>query len=230
MLQLRMLLVMQLGLVCCGCGAGTLLPNRCLMDMRDRVLAKGAWHGCGSQYDGPHRGAFKDGFLDGYSDVCGGGTGQPPVVPPKKYQSACYSSQEGDSKTIAWFNGFSAGAVAASADGREGLREVVLSTDPNGGLIGAESSFPGFSSPVGTVTVHNGTPHEPYEVMQPEVWPTPPPIPDPPAPGTRTVRPNAQGEQSVPRQPLPRTEQQAPQPAPQADIDPFKPDAPRRTR
>ena len=228
MLQLRMLVVMQLGLICCGCGAGTLLPNRCLMDMRDRVLAKGAWHGCGSQYDGPHRGAFKDGFLDGYANVCGGGVGQPPVVPPKKYQSACYSSAEGDSKTIAWFNGFSAGAVAASADGREGLREIVLSTDPEGGLIGAESSFPGFSSPVGTVSVHQAGP-TPHEMMQPQTWPVAPPIPAVPAPGT--IRSNGQGEQRVPSQPLPRTnEEAAPQPMPQAALNPFTPDAPKRTR
>ncbi len=229
MLQLRMLLVMQLGLVCCGCGGGTLLPNRCIMDVRDRVLAKGAWHGCGSQYNGPHRGAFKDGFIDGYANVCGGGTGQPPVVPPKKYQSACYSSHAGDSKTIAWFNGFSAGAVAASADGREGLREIVLSTDPDGGLIGPESSFPGFSSPVGTVSLHNTGAHEPYDVIQPEAWPQPPAIPVP-APGT--VRPNAEVEQSVPSKPMPSSRPLSPAPAPKPEPtgNTYEPEAPKRTR
>ncbi len=54
----------------------------------------------------PCRNHFADGFKAGYLDVANGGKGCPPVVPPKRYWSACYMTPKGQQAAQQWFAGF----------------------------------------------------------------------------------------------------------------------------
>ncbi len=61
----------------------------------------------------PFNDHFRKGFVAGYIDVCRGGNGYVPAVPPSEYMNYEYQSAEGASCVNAWFEGFPAGAQAA---------------------------------------------------------------------------------------------------------------------
>jgi hypothetical protein len=67
---------------------------------------------------------FERGFKDGFTDyLFAGGSGNPPVAPPWRYQKVAYQSPQGVEAVEDWFAGFREGTAAAQASG---LREVVL--------------------------------------------------------------------------------------------------------
>jgi hypothetical protein len=59
---------------------------------------------------------FGDGYKSGYAGVAGGGSSCQPLLPPRKYWSACYQNAEGQCKIQSWFDGYSHGALAAEQD------------------------------------------------------------------------------------------------------------------
>ena len=88
--------------------------NDFVIGWRNRVWAIQAWHMEREKYlDYPYLAEFGDGFRTGFRDVASGGTGCPPVVPPRKYWSWKYQSPEGQAKVAAWFEGFPIGAMVA---------------------------------------------------------------------------------------------------------------------
>jgi hypothetical protein len=67
---------------------------------------------------------YKDGFIEGYVDYLdAGGTGEPPAMPPFRYQLHHYQSVPGRLAVQDWFAGFRHGASLAKASG---LREIIL--------------------------------------------------------------------------------------------------------
>lgn len=80
---------------------------------RDRVWAQRAYNlrfaNCNREY-GDH---FKNGFCEGYSDVCNGGDGYLPALPPEEYRGFEYQCAEGSKCVDSWFAGYPAGVAAA---------------------------------------------------------------------------------------------------------------------
>lgn len=64
---------------------------------------------------------FRDGFIEGFADyLTFGGSGAPPVVPPRRYWNLPDRNPAGQDAVQAWFAGFAAGASEAKLSG---LRE-----------------------------------------------------------------------------------------------------------
>ncbi len=98
--------------------------------MRDQIWAHRAYHlRCGGDFRHPHGHDYREGFVEGYGSVCKGGNGETPVLPPEKYWSFNYSSQEGAEMQNAWFDGFRAGAMAAKEDGTASFHQIQISQE-----------------------------------------------------------------------------------------------------
>src|SRR5262245_2864118 len=54
---------------------------------------------------------YQDGFVDGFVDYLeAGGTGEPPMLPPRRYWRASFQSPAGHQAAEQWFEGFRHGA------------------------------------------------------------------------------------------------------------------------
>ena len=110
---------------CCtrgGCGFGGWgFADRIIEEqvncLRDCVWSKRAFHMRYGHCERVHADHFKEGFCAGYGNICDGGTGQCPALPPEKYWSFNYRTREGAEMQNAWFAGYEAGASAAKTDG-----------------------------------------------------------------------------------------------------------------
>lgn len=60
---------------------------------------------------------YKRGWRAGYVDVSEGRSGAPPAVPPHRYRTYPYQTGSGKHATVAWYQGFAAGAAAAKCQG-----------------------------------------------------------------------------------------------------------------
>ena len=103
------------------------LMDRQVSCMRDHVWAKRAFHLRHGHCERLHADHFRDGFIAGYSDVCKGGNGECPAVPPEKYWGFQYRTREGSEMQSAWFSGFEEGAMAANTDGTGTFRNIQIS-------------------------------------------------------------------------------------------------------
>ena len=57
---------------------------------------------------------YQEGFIDGYVDYLeGGGTGEPPLLPPRRYWNAAYQTYAGHQAAEQWFAGYRHGAQCA---------------------------------------------------------------------------------------------------------------------
>jgi hypothetical protein len=90
------------------------------------MLANSAW----TSYQGEHPDCagsadFAKGFKRGYADYLehGGECCLPRPLPPLRYLKVRYESPEGRAATVAWLDGFRAGATAAKASG---YRELII--------------------------------------------------------------------------------------------------------
>ena len=101
---------------------------------RDRVWAKRAYNlrygNCERSY-GNH---FRNGFIEGYCDVCNGGSGYVPAMPPDSYWSNEYQCADGAKCVNAWFEGYPAGAAAAKKDAAGTYRDVYISNMINSAI------------------------------------------------------------------------------------------------
>lgn len=88
------------------------------MSTRNQIEARKSWNDMRRVYrDVDHTYHFKSGYEAGYLDVASGGDGCLPTLPPRCYWKVCYQNPKGRQKTIAWFDGFAHGAIAADKDG-----------------------------------------------------------------------------------------------------------------
>lgn len=116
------LLLISLG----GCIQTKDCVDRCLADCRNRCYAEMAWFNCKSNYnDVEYKCDFGKGFKDGYVNVAAGGTICQPALPPRHYWQFCYQTPEGQEQMLAWFNGYSYGALYAEQEGIADWSRVV---------------------------------------------------------------------------------------------------------
>ncbi len=94
---------------------------------RDAVWAKRAYNlrfaNCNREYS-DH---FQNGFCAGYSDMCNGGDGYLPALPPEEYRGYEYQCAEGAKCIDTWFDGFPAGVAAAREEQAGKFHEMHIS-------------------------------------------------------------------------------------------------------
>jgi hypothetical protein len=124
---------------------------------RDKDLAHDAWDEICVRDGDIYSRHYYRGFIEGFTDYLqGGGTGDPPVLPPRSYWRLYYQTPEGHQAIEDWFAGFRHGADVAKASG---VRDLVL--------VPASSLPP---SEISDISGSGGTNTEPT----PPVGPTPP--------------------------------------------------------
>lgn len=108
----------------------------CVERSRNRRLAEEAWKDVQQAApDQPYTVHYARGFKDGFADfLYAGGSGEPPVVPPRPYQGVAYETPEGQQAVENWFAGFRHGARAAQESGLRNLVVVPVSLRPPSGL------------------------------------------------------------------------------------------------
>ena len=111
--------------------------------LRDKTLAEEAWDEVvcrdGDVYSRHYRRGFFDGFED-YLDL--GGTGDPPVAPPRTYWRVYYQNAEGHQAIQDWFEGFRHGASVARASGVRDFVVLPLSSLPPREILTDEAPPP----------------------------------------------------------------------------------------
>lgn len=102
--------------------------DRCCVDCRNRCYAEMAWLRCKSNYcDVDWKCDFGKGFKDGYVAVASGGGLCQPALPPREYWGYEYQNPAGQEQQLAWFNGYSYGALYAEEEGIAGWGRIVTS-------------------------------------------------------------------------------------------------------
>ena len=111
----------------CVTGPGAELFEEPLGGYRNHVWANRAYNLRYRDYDHQFETHFKQGFCDGYTDVCNGGDGYVPAVPPEQYWSYQYQSSEGAKCVNTWFKAYPLGVKAAREDGAGSFQKVYIS-------------------------------------------------------------------------------------------------------
>ncbi|MCA9152063.1 MAG: hypothetical protein KDA92_22320 [Planctomycetales bacterium] len=76
----------------------------------------------------PYSPDYCEGYIDGFVDYLeGGGNGEPPALPPRRYWKATYQSFAGHQAAEHWFAGYRHGAESASMTSYRSLVTVPLS-------------------------------------------------------------------------------------------------------
>lgn len=98
-----------------------------IIDYRDMVWARRAYNMRYGHCDRDFENHFQNGFLEGYCNVCEGGNGYVPAMPPEEYWGYEYQSAEGSQCVNSWFEAFPLGAAAARKDGAGAFHDVYIS-------------------------------------------------------------------------------------------------------
>ncbi|HMP78834.1 MAG TPA: hypothetical protein PKD54_05240 [Pirellulaceae bacterium] len=121
-----------------GCGATSFGGARPIDGMflgyRDHVWANRAYNLSNRGYSRPLMSHHRKGFVAGYCDVCQGGDGYIPALPPEEYWSYEYQSSQGSDCVKAWFDGYPEGVAAARRLGAHRYREVFVSDEVNAAI------------------------------------------------------------------------------------------------
>src|SRR5207247_438442 len=85
-----------------------LYKDDCIASVQLSRLAEETWQSvCGGSPFGRYSSDYAAGFKDGFVDfVDAGGVGEPPPVPPKRYQRLQYQTPQGWQVAEDWFAGF----------------------------------------------------------------------------------------------------------------------------
>ncbi len=112
---------------------------------RNKIWAKRAFNLRYGNCDKEYADHFRDGFVEGYCDVCSGNKGYVPAMPPKHYWDTRYQCPEGAQCVNSWFEGFPAGAVAARKDGSGAYHDMYISNMMHSALVqrNAPAALPG---------------------------------------------------------------------------------------
>ncbi len=125
----RLVMVALIGLTISqtGCNILRSFDDNAALTFRDFVWSKRAYNlrygNCDRQYS-EH---FKNGFCAGYSDVCGGGDGYTPALPPESYRGYEFQSADGSKCVDSWFEGYPAGVAAARKDNSGSFNDLAVS-------------------------------------------------------------------------------------------------------
>jgi hypothetical protein len=118
-----------------GCRFNQLAINEAiLVSYRDMVWAKRAYNLRYGNCDRPYGEHFYNGFCAGYADVCNGGDGYVPALPPLSYRSSRFQSPDGAQCVSAWFEGYPAGVAAARQEKVGNFNNVMVSKMMNDAL------------------------------------------------------------------------------------------------
>lgn len=111
-----------------GCISTKDCMDRCMMDCRNSCYAEMAWLKCKSNYcDVEYKCDFGKGFKAGYIAVAAGGGLCQPALPPREYWEFCNQNPCGQDRQLAWFNGYSYGALYAEQEGIADWSRIVTS-------------------------------------------------------------------------------------------------------
>ena len=104
--------------------------HECLEKVRDQRLAALAWNEVQeSAHKGVYSADYGRGFKDGYADyLYAGGTGEPPLLPPRRYWGVGYETPDGVQAIQDWFAGYRHGAAEAEQGGYRQLVMIPLSS------------------------------------------------------------------------------------------------------
>lgn len=92
--------------------------------------------------DTPTSSQFRDGFVRGFADyLTFGGSGTPPVLPPRRFWKVPGRSPAGHGAVQDWFAGFAAGATEAKLSGLREQQTVAFSYAPTEGVIDLSTSL-----------------------------------------------------------------------------------------
>ena len=112
-----------------GCASLYNEVDECLMTKHNKWIAYRAWRAHKGYWDcEPHRKDFGDGFREGYYDSMNGGGECPPTLPPRKYWSVHNTGPCSKEKTVAWYNGYAAGSMAAVSEGMRDRNRIVTAS------------------------------------------------------------------------------------------------------
>jgi hypothetical protein len=99
--------------------------------LRDKSLAEEAWDEICSRDGDVYSRHYRRGFFDGFNDYLdAGGTGDPPVAPPRTYWRVYFQNPEGHQAIQDWFEGFRHGASVARASGVRDYVVIPMSSLP----------------------------------------------------------------------------------------------------
>ena len=110
-----------------GCNVIRTFDQTAAITFRDLVWSKRAYNLRYGNCDRPYSEHFKNGFCDGYSDVCQGGDGYTPALPPDNYRGYEFQSSDGSNCVSAWFEGYPAGVAAAKKDNSGTYHDLAVS-------------------------------------------------------------------------------------------------------
>jgi hypothetical protein len=126
-----------------------------MVGYRNRAMAEKAWH-CRKHRFGnqPYGHEYKEGFIDGYIEIAGGGLGCCPKIAPSRYWGWKYQSATGRQAVNAWFEGYPMGVQAAEQDGIGNWGRIRTMGVPTAGGVGGSCNSCGS----GVVDPLNGMP------------------------------------------------------------------------
>lgn len=140
-----------------GCGVGKQLAENVVIHplqwnrytdaigrhLRDKSLAEEAWDEVCTRDGDIYSRHYRRGFFDGFNDYLDlGGTGDPPVAPPRSYWRVYFQNPEGHQAIQDWFEGFRHGASIARASGVRDYVIVPLSSLPPREIMTDEVPLP----------------------------------------------------------------------------------------
>lgn len=100
-------------------------------DVSNEFCSEIAWRRWNDMFkDQPYQHDFATGFRSAYVDMINGGSGEPPVLPPRGYWRHCYRSARGRERANAWFLGYRFGAISAEQDGAGNWYELPINLHP----------------------------------------------------------------------------------------------------
>lgn len=98
-----------------------------MLTYRDTVWAKRAFNLRYGNCKRAYAKHFENGFCAGYTDMCNGGDGYVPALPPEEYRAPEYQSADGAKCVNSWFEGYPAGVAAAKKDKSGTYHDVLIS-------------------------------------------------------------------------------------------------------
>ncbi len=104
------------------------------LSYRDHVWANRAYNLTYRGQSRPLMSHHRKGFVAGYCDICQGGDGYVPALPPNEYWSYEYQSSQGSDCVKAWFDGYSDGVASARQLGAHRYRDVFVSDEVNAAI------------------------------------------------------------------------------------------------
>jgi hypothetical protein len=141
---------------------------------------------------------FRDGYLEGYTTVAGGGRPCAPALPPRRYWAACYQSTAGRAKINAWYAGFQEGITAAERDGVGNLSVLPTLCGTNAAGCGCDEKPAALAQPLKPSERPRRRGDPPKRAVLPPAEPRPPLAPDFKAQPTPAA-PNSAPEKSSPK-------------------------------